>query len=194
MTAQAVRETGILPEAVIYNTTEKNGRITHWTGRIIDRRSMSVEWHAGPATVYGPQSEWPDIYSAEAFARDNQAGQRLAAVILGSSGNANDNGLTGIGGSEHLKKAFDVVKSQTQQPQWSKWLQRKLELAQKPQMALPKKIKKRKLKVVSESVARRGCKKCKVPGCSGFLHCSDHILSTNLNTTLQAGLVPDTGF
>jgi hypothetical protein len=189
MTAQAVRETGIMPEAVIYNTTEKNGRITHWTGRIIDRRSMFVEWHAGPATVYGPQSQWPDIYTAEAFARDNQAGQRLAAVILGSSGD--DNGLTGIGGSEYLKKAFDVVKSKSQQPQWSKWLQRKLDLAQKP---LPKKIKKRKQKVVSESFARRGCKKCKVPGCTGFLHCSDHILSTNLNSTLQAGLVQDTGF
>jgi hypothetical protein len=156
MTAQAA-ETGILSEAAVYTASSSNGRLTHWTGYIADRRSMRVGWHAGPDTYYGPRSEWPGICTAEAFALDNAAGQRLVAAIRGSG---DDNGQDGEGGSEYLKKAISVVNSTKQNPpQWVKWLKRKLNLASVP---LPVKPKIRK-----QTVTRRvgPCKKCQVPGC-----------------------------
>ena len=156
MTAQAA-ETGILSEAAVYTASSSNGRLTHWTGYIADRRSMRVGWHAGPDTYYGPRSEWPGICTAEAFAWDNAAGQRLVAAIRGSG---DDNGQDGEGGSEYLKKAISVVNSTKQNPpQWVKWLKRKLNLASVP---LPVKPKIRK-----QTVTRRvgPCKKCQVPGC-----------------------------
>ena len=73
----------ILSEAAVYIASSRNGRLTHWTGYIDDRRSMRVVWHAGPPTVYGPQSEWPTVCTAEAFAWDNAAGKRLVAAIRG---------------------------------------------------------------------------------------------------------------
>ena len=157
MTAQAA-ETGILSEAAVYTASSRNGRLTHWTGYIDDRRSMRVVWHAGPPTVYGPQSEWPTVCTAEAFAWDNAAGQRLVAAIRGSG---DDNGKDGEGGSDHLAKAISVVNSTKQNPpQWVKWLKRKLDHAALP---LPVIKKKRKPKVSSDSVP---CK-CHVPGCTG---------------------------
>ncbi len=78
MTTQAVSETGILAEAVIYSASRPGGSLVHWTGYISDRRAMRVVWNAGPPTVYGSHSEFPNIYTAEAFARDNTAGQTAA--------------------------------------------------------------------------------------------------------------------
>jgi hypothetical protein len=160
MTAQAA-ETGILSEAAVYAASSSNGRLTHWTGYIDDRRAMRVVWHAGPPTVYGPLSEWPTACTAEAFAWDNAAGQRLVAAIRGSSGD--DNGKDGEGGSEYLKKALSVVKSTKQNPpEWVKWLKRKLDHAALPLPVIKKKRKSRP-KVSSDSVP---CK-CHVLGCTG---------------------------
>ena len=162
MTTQAVIETGILPVSVVYNASSTNGRINHWTGYIEDRRAMRVVWHAGPPTCYGSQSEWPTIYTAEAFALDNQAGQRLAAVINGTS--SGDNGKDGVGGSDPLSKAISVVNSRQKPPAWLKWLKHKLDRATIP---LPVQKKKRnKSKPKSGALATsENCTKCKVPGC-----------------------------
>ena len=165
MTAQAA-ETGILPVSVVYSASTTNGRINNWTGYIEDRRAMRVVWHAGPPTCYGSQSEWPTIYTADAFAWDNQAGQRLAAAINGTS--SGDNGRDGIGGSDHLSKALAVVNSKQRPPAWLKWLKNKLDLATTP---LPVQKKKRNNKSKPKSVAlatSENCTKCKVPGCKGF--------------------------
>jgi hypothetical protein len=184
MTAQAA-EAGILSEAAVYTASSRKGRLTHWTGYIDDRRSMRVVWHAGPPTVYGPQSEWPTVCTAEAFAWDNAAGQRLVAAIRGSG---DDNGKDGEGGSDHLAKAISVVNETGQQnpPQWVKWLKRKLDLASVP---LPVKPKIRK-----QTVTRRvgPCKKCHVPGCfTGTFLTPFHCF---LNLLLQVSVVPETGF
>jgi hypothetical protein len=115
MTTQAVSETGILAEAVIYNASRQaGGSLVHWTGYISDRRAMRVVWNAGPPTVYGSHSEFPNIYSAEAFARDNNAGQRLVAAIRNSP--TVDNGKDGEGGSDELAKALGVVMRGSEPP------------------------------------------------------------------------------
>ncbi len=123
---------------------------------------MRVVWHAGPPTVYGPQSEWPTVCTAEAFAWDNAAGQRLVAAIRGSG---DDNGKDGEGGSDCLEKAISVVKTTGKQknpPQWLQWLKRKLDHAALP-LPVIKKNRKSKPKICSDSVP---CK-CYVPGCTG---------------------------
>ncbi len=166
MTPQAVIETGILPVSVVYSASSTSGRINHWTGLIDDRRAMRVVWHAGPPTCYGTQSDCPTIYTAEAFGWDNQAGQRLAAVINGTS--AGDTGKDGVGGSDQLSKAIAVFNSKGRPPAWLKWLKNKLDRA--TTIPLPvQKIKRNKSKPKSGALATsENCTKCKVPGCKGF--------------------------
>ena len=163
MTTQAVNETGILAEAVIYNASRPGRSLVHWTGYISDRRAMRVVWNAGPPTVYGSHSEFPNVYTAEAFARDNKAGQRLVAAIRHSptAVESSDNGKDGEGGSDELAKAILVVKSANKRtPQWLQWLKKKLDLATVP---LPV-----KRKPSFKPITVRTCRKCKVPGCTGF--------------------------
>ena len=170
MTTQVVSETGILPEAVVYTASNSKGRCVHWTGYITDRRSMRVVWNAGPPTVYGPASDEPNINTADRFAWDNLAGQRLVAAIRRSSSVGKDNGNDGDGGSAELAKAIEVVNSQSKKaPQWLLWLKHKLELASIP---IPVKavIKKNRKAKPRSATTCRSCRKCNVPGCTGFLY------------------------
>ena len=164
MTTQAVNETGILAEAVIYNASRPGRSLVHWTGYISDRRAMRVVWNAGPPTVYGSHSEFPNVYTAEAFARDNKAGQRLVAAIRHSPTAVDDNGKDGEGGSDELAKALGAVKSK-RTPQRLQWLKMKLDLAAVPLPVKPT-IRKPSLKPITV----RTCRKCKVSGCTGFLN------------------------
>ena len=145
---------------------------------------MRVVWHAGPATCYGQQSEWPAVYTAERFVHDNLAGQRLAAAIMG---NADDNGKDGEGGGEELMQAITVVKRKGRKPNWLQWLKRKLDLASVPHPVKPK--------IRKKTVTRRvgPCKKCNVPGCfTGTFLTPFHYCFLNL--PLQVSVVLETGF
>jgi hypothetical protein len=131
---------------------------------ITGRQKSRFKLTQAERTVVVFHSEFPNIYTAEAFARDNKAGQRLVAAIRHSPTAVDDNGKDGEGGSDELAKALGAVKSK-RTPQRLQWLKMKLDLAAVPLPVKPT-IRKPSLKPITV----RTCRKCKVSGCTGFLN------------------------